>query len=91
VPFQTRRSTDRSNSFVRYFGAVLHASRGLDDVAFLNPDGTRVLVVYNNSPRWLRLRWTRLIRHAFHHHRGESDRYARVALRERRAGQVETR
>jgi O-glycosyl hydrolase len=39
---------------VRYFGAVLHASRGLDDVAFLNPDGTRVLVVYNNSPRWLR-------------------------------------
>lgn len=27
---------------------------GLDDVAFLNPDGTRVLVAYNNSTRRLR-------------------------------------
>jgi glucosylceramidase len=26
------------------------ASPGLDDVAFVNPDGTRVLVAYNNSP-----------------------------------------
>ncbi|HUO72074.1 MAG TPA: glycoside hydrolase family 30 beta sandwich domain-containing protein [Solirubrobacteraceae bacterium] len=25
-------------------------SQGLDDVAFLNPDGTKVLIVYNNAP-----------------------------------------
>ena len=27
-----------------------HVSEGLDNVAFLNPDGTRVLVAYNHSP-----------------------------------------
>ena len=41
-----------SNSFVSYSPTGRNqwgASPGLDDVAFVNPDGTRVLVVYNNS------------------------------------------
>jgi glucosylceramidase len=41
-----------SNSFVNYDQTAPNqykASPGLDDVAFVNPDGTRVLVVYNNS------------------------------------------
>ena len=40
-----------SNSFVSYQTNPHHnpASPGLDDVAFVNPDGTRVLVAYNNS------------------------------------------
>ncbi len=43
-----------SNSFVTYSGGILHVSQGLDDVAFLNPDGTRVLIVYDNGPHRLR-------------------------------------
>jgi glucosylceramidase len=51
-----------SEHFVRYYG---HASGtygvtpGLDDAAFLNPDGSRVLVAYNNStaPRRFGVAW----------------------------------
>jgi glucosylceramidase len=34
-------------------------SQGLDDVAFVNPGGRRVLVVYNNSPveQYFAVRW----------------------------------
>jgi glucosylceramidase len=39
-----------SNSFVTYSGDIMNVSQGLDDVAFLNPDGSRALIVYNNSP-----------------------------------------
>lgn len=41
-----------SNSFVSYYyhgGKSYGATRGIDDVAFENPDGTRVVVAYNNS------------------------------------------
>ena len=40
-----------SNSFVSYYRSPnkYGASPGLDDVAFVDPDGTRVLVAYNNS------------------------------------------
>jgi glucosylceramidase len=41
-----------SNTFVTYNyekPGVNFISAGLDDVAFLNPDGTRVLLAYNNS------------------------------------------
>jgi glucosylceramidase len=41
-----------SNSFVSYYQtspSKYGASPGLDDVAFVNPDGTRVLIAYNNS------------------------------------------
>jgi glucosylceramidase len=43
-----------SNSFVTYYQnspSKYGAGPGLDDVAFLNPDGSRVLIVYNNSTR----------------------------------------
>jgi glucosylceramidase len=42
-----------SNHFVAYVHPTAHrsmATRGLDDAAFQNPDGSRVLVAYNNSP-----------------------------------------
>ncbi|HET7048419.1 MAG TPA: glycoside hydrolase family 30 beta sandwich domain-containing protein, partial [Solirubrobacteraceae bacterium] len=42
-----------SPSFVAYgqnASGVETVSQGLDDVAFLNPDGSKVLVAYNNSP-----------------------------------------
>lgn len=42
-----------SNNFVSYVQPTKSrslATRGLDDVAFQNPDGSRVLVAYNNSP-----------------------------------------
>ena len=48
-PGATRVGT---NSFVSYYQTSPNhygASSGLDDVAFVNPDGTRVLVAYNNS------------------------------------------
>jgi glucosylceramidase len=48
-PGATRVGT---NTFVNYSQTSAKqpgASPGLDDVAFLNPDGTRVLVAYNNS------------------------------------------
>jgi glucosylceramidase len=41
-----------SPSYVRYdvtSGNIETVSSGLDDVAFLNPDGSKVLVTYNNS------------------------------------------
>jgi glucosylceramidase len=41
-----------SNHFVRYILPTKHrsmATPGLDDVAFENPDGSRVLVAYNGS------------------------------------------
>jgi glucosylceramidase len=41
-----------SNSFVSYYvngPANYGATPGLDDVAFVNPDGSHVLVAYNNS------------------------------------------
>jgi glucosylceramidase len=41
-----------SNHFVSYVRPTKHrsmATRGLDDVAFENPDGSRVLVAYNSS------------------------------------------
>jgi glucosylceramidase len=60
-----RRGATRvgSNSFVSYYEASPHhfrASPGLDDVAFVNPDGTRVLVAYNNStsPTRFGVAWT---------------------------------
>ena len=42
----------KTEHFVDYFERSTHdfgTTSGLDDVAFLNPDGTRVLVAYNNS------------------------------------------
>lgn len=42
-----------SNHFVSYVRPTRHrsmATSGLDDVAFENPDGSRVLVAYNTSP-----------------------------------------
>ena len=32
---------------------------GFDDVAFINPDGSKVLVAYNNSPirQWFAVSW----------------------------------
>jgi glucosylceramidase len=53
-----------SNTFVTYSSAALgkepsYASAGLDDVAVANPDGSKVLLVFNNSPRSQRfaVRW----------------------------------
>jgi glucosylceramidase len=45
-----------SNSFVSYQSgsAGATAAPGLDDVAFLNPDGSHVLVAYNNSASAIR-------------------------------------
>jgi O-glycosyl hydrolase len=45
----------RSPSFVSYYGQpgptpIEHVTAGLDDVAFLNPDGSKVLLAYNTSP-----------------------------------------
>ena len=42
-----------SNNFVtyRHQSAGYWATAGLDDVAFRNPDGSRVLIVYNNSAK----------------------------------------
>ncbi len=42
-----------SEHFVSYFanGSSYGVTSGLDDVAFVNPDGSRVLVAYNNSGR----------------------------------------
>jgi Glycosyl hydrolase family 30 beta sandwich domain len=31
-----------------------NATAGLDDVAFKNPDGSKILLAYNNSPRPIR-------------------------------------
>jgi glucosylceramidase len=41
-----------SNTFVSYYqsGTSVGVTTGLDDIAFLNPDGSRILVAYNNSP-----------------------------------------
>jgi glucosylceramidase len=42
---------------VRYHSAKErgdYATPGLDDVAFKNPDGSKVLLAYNNSPRPIR-------------------------------------
>jgi glucosylceramidase len=52
-----------SNTFVSYAqtGPNTYAvSPGLDDVAFLNPDGTHVLIAYNTSTSPIRfaVRWT---------------------------------
>ena len=33
---------------------IYQPTAGLDDVAFVNPDGENVLVTYNNSPRSIR-------------------------------------
>jgi glucosylceramidase len=41
-----------TNHFVRYYhtkSGINGVTPGLDDVAFLNPDGSRVLLAYNNS------------------------------------------
>jgi glucosylceramidase len=41
-----------SNTFVSYYQTTPNAyavSAGLDDVAFLNPDGTHVLIAYNTA------------------------------------------
>jgi glucosylceramidase len=51
-----------SNTFVSYFdnsSGDYGATPGLDDVAFLNPDGSHVLVAYNTSPAAIRfaVRW----------------------------------
>ena len=40
----------RSDHFVTYGRGWRTVSRGLDDVAFLNPDRSEVVVAYNNSP-----------------------------------------
>ncbi len=42
-----------SEHFVSYFahGGTYGVTAGLDDAAFVNPDGSRVLVAYNNSSR----------------------------------------
>ncbi len=52
----------QSNNFVSYgvnSGNMLTVSPGLDDVAFLNPNGIRVLIVYNNATHPMRfaVRW----------------------------------
>jgi glucosylceramidase len=42
-----------SNHFVSYYhtrSGANGATPGLDDAAFLNPDGSRVVIAYNNSP-----------------------------------------
>lgn len=47
----------RSEHFVRYFkrpSGIYGVTSGLDDAAFLDPDGRRVLVAYNNSPTPIR-------------------------------------
>jgi glucosylceramidase len=51
-----------SNNFVKYGvkpGSPIGVTAGIDDVAVLNPDGSRVVVVYNNSARPVRfaVRW----------------------------------
>ena len=46
-----------SNTFVRFYqhsATNFGVTAGLDDVAFLNPDGNRVLVAYNNSSAAIR-------------------------------------
>ena len=46
-----------SNTFVNFYqqsSGAFGVSAGLDDVAFLNPSGTRVLVAYNNSSATIR-------------------------------------
>ncbi len=46
-----------ANNFVTYYRTATGgygATNGLDDAAVLNPDGTRVLVAYNNSPHRIR-------------------------------------
>jgi len=53
-PGAQRISTER---WVSDFGTGPHSygvTRGLDNVAFLDPDGTRALVAYNNSPAAIR-------------------------------------
>ena len=43
------------------FGVTPGVAPGLDDVAFINPDGSKVLVAYNSRARAARLtvRWGR--------------------------------
>jgi glycosyl hydrolase family 30 len=55
-------------------------SAGLDDMAFLNPDGSKVLVAYNNSvaPDHLRRAVGRALLHL--HDPGAGDDHVRVAL-----------
>lgn len=53
-----------SNSYVTYYQQShtnYGATAGLDDVAFVNPDGSRVLVAYNNSSARIRfaVEWNR--------------------------------
>lgn len=43
-----------SNHYVQYSHDSTRISGGLDDTAFLNPNGSKVLVAFNNSSHWMR-------------------------------------
>jgi glucosylceramidase len=53
-PGAVRIGSDSLVSDFRTSSGTYGATPGLDDVAFLNPDGTTVLVAYNNSGSWIR-------------------------------------
>ncbi len=46
-----RVATEHFVSYTQASSGSYNVSSGLDDVAFVNPDGSRVLVAYNNSSR----------------------------------------
>ena len=53
-PGAVRIASDALVSDFRTSAGVYGVTPGLDDVAFRNPDGTIVLVAYNNSGSWIR-------------------------------------
>ncbi len=50
LPGAVRIASEHFTSYSYTEGSVNIASPGLDDVAFRNPDGTEVLLAYNNGP-----------------------------------------
>jgi O-glycosyl hydrolase len=58
-PGAVRVASNTFVSFYKHSSTDYGVTRGLDDAAFVNPDGTRVLVAYNNSARRIRfaVRW----------------------------------
>ncbi len=61
-PGAVRIASDRFASDFRTPRGAYGVTPGLDDVAFLNPDSSKVLVAYNTSPRRIRfgVTWHRL-------------------------------
>ncbi len=59
-PRARRIATEHFVGYYRQSKGKYGARGGLDDVGFLNPDGSRVLVAYNNSRRTIRfgVRWS---------------------------------